>query len=182
MPRLPSEKRADYLARGVREQDAELIAMSVPLSGFFERVLETYRGDAQTIANWLNADVAGALNLRGLEINQSRLEPAHLARLIALIDDGTISGKIAKDLLPDVMDGADPAQLVEERGLRQVTDTSAIEAAIQKVLLEKPDVVAQVASNPKAVNALFGPIMKETGGKAKPDLVRTMLMKALKLE
>jgi aspartyl-tRNA(Asn)/glutamyl-tRNA(Gln) amidotransferase subunit B len=182
MPRLPDQKRTDYLARGVREQDAELIALSVPLSTFFEAVLETYTGDAQTIANWLNADVTGALNARDLEIHQSKLEPAHLARLIALIDDGTISGKIAKELLPDLMDGADPARLVEERGLWQVTDTSAIETAIQKVLAEKPDVVAQVAINPKAVNALFGPIMKETGGKAKPELVRALLMKALGLE
>lgn len=182
MPRLPDAKRQDYVSRGVRESDAETISFHAPLSSFFERVLETYRGEAQNAANWLLGDVSGALNEAGLGIEDSKLESVHLASLIALIDDGTISGKIAKELLPDVMNGADPAQLVESKGLRQVTDTGAIQAAIQKILDANPAVVAQVATNPKAINALFGPIMKETGGKAKPDLVRSMLNEALGLE
>ncbi|HWG84748.1 MAG TPA: Asp-tRNA(Asn)/Glu-tRNA(Gln) amidotransferase GatCAB subunit B, partial [Deinococcales bacterium] len=107
--------------------------------------------------------------------------PAALASLLSLIADGTISGKIAKDLLPDVMEGADPARLVDERGLRQVTDTGAIEAAVAKVVAANPDVVARIAGNPKAVNALFGQVMKETGGKAKPELVRELLNKAVGL-
>ena len=182
MPRLPDAKREDYAARGVRATDAETISLDTSLSVFFERTLETYQGDAQNAANWLLGDVSGVLNESGTSIQDSKLEPAHLGSLIALIDDGTISGKIAKELLPDVMNGDDPAQLVESRGLRQVTDEGAIQAAIQKIMDANPAVVAQVATNPKAINALFGPIMKETGGKAKPDLVRSMLNKALGLE
>jgi aspartyl-tRNA(Asn)/glutamyl-tRNA(Gln) amidotransferase subunit B len=131
----------------------------------------------------LLGDVSGWLNARQLEINASKLEPAHLGMLLTRIEDGTISGKIAKELLPDLMEGANPDDVIESKGLRQTTDTGAIETAIQKILEANPSVVENVrAGNTKAVNALFGPIMKETGGKAKPDLVRAMLNKALGLE
>ena len=180
MPRLPDQKKADYLARNVRESDADAISVDLPLSRFFEATLEVYQGEAQTVSNWLLSDVAGWLNARTLEVHQSKLTPTNLAGLIAQIDAGVISGKIAKELLPEVMEGVDPLGLIEARGLRQVTDTSAIEAVIQRVLEANPSVVENVKSgNIKAVNALFGPIMKEMGGKAKPDLVRELLNKAL---
>ena len=183
MPRLPDQKCTDYLARGVRESDAETLSINLPISKFFEATLETYKGDSQNVANWLLGDVSGWLNAHQLEVNASKLEPAHLGLLLTRIDDGTISGKIAKELLPELMEGANPDHVIEAKGLRQTTDTGAIEAAIQKVLEANPNVVENVrAGNAKAVNALFGPIMKETGGKAKPDLVRAMLNKALGLE
>ena len=138
-------------------------------------------GEAQTVANWLNGDVSGWLNANELEIQHSKLTPENFSSLIALIDAGTISGKIAKDLLPDIMQGANPAQLVKDRGLEQTTDVGAIEAAILTVMNASPDVVENAKKNPKAINALFGPIMKVLGGKAKPDLVRELLNKALGL-
>ena len=181
MPRLPDTKKADYLARGLKESDAEMLALNIHASRFFESVLETFKGEAQSVANWLNGDVSGWLNNNDLEIQDSKLTPEHLSSLIALIDAGTISGKIAKDLLPDVMEGANPTELVKERGLEQTTDVVAIEAAILEVMNASPDVVENAKKNPKAINALFGPIMKALGGKAKPDLVRELLNKALGL-
>ncbi len=181
MPRLPDAKKADYVARGVKENDAETLSLNTQLSKFFESVLENYLGEAQTVANWLNSDVSGWLNANELEIQNSKLIPENLSSLIALIDAGTISGKIAKDLLPDVMQGANPSQLVKDRGLEQTTDVGAIEAAILEIMNASPDVVENAKKNPKAINALFGPIMKALGGKAKPDLVRELLNKALGL-
>ena len=181
MPRLPEAKKADYLARGLKESDAEMIALNIQVSRFFESALKTYKGEAQSVANWLNGDVSGWLNTNELEIQNSKLTPEYLSSLIALIDAGTISGKIAKDLLPDVMQGANPGQLVKDRGLEQTTDVGAIEAAITEVMNASLDVVENAKKNPKAINALFGPIMKALGGKAKPDLVRELLNKALGL-
>jgi aspartyl-tRNA(Asn)/glutamyl-tRNA(Gln) amidotransferase subunit B len=181
MPRLPDAKKVDYVARGLKENDAETLSLNTQLSRFFEATLETYKGEAQTVANWLNGDVSGWLNANELEIQNSKLIPENLSSLIALIDAGTISGKIAKDLLPDVMQGANPSQLVKDRGLEQTTDVGAIEAAILEVMNTSPDVVENAKKNPKAINALFGPIMKALGGKAKPDLVRELLNKALGL-
>ncbi len=181
MPRLPDAKKADYVARGLKENDAETLSLNTQLSKFFEAVLETYLGEAQTVANWLNGDVSGWLNANELEIQDSKLTPENLSSLIALIDAGTISGKIAKDLLPDIMQGANPAQLVKDRGLEQTTDVGAIEAAILEIMNANPDVVENAKKNPKAINALFGPIMKALGGKAKPDLVRELLNRALGL-
>jgi aspartyl-tRNA(Asn)/glutamyl-tRNA(Gln) amidotransferase subunit B len=183
MPKLPAEKIQEYTAKGVRPSDAELIAYNAPLAVFFEQTLEVYAGDPQKIANWLNADITGVLNDRALEITGVRLEPRHLAGLLHLIDDGVISGRIAKDILNDVMDGADPLEVVNARGLRQVSDTAAIDAAVTAVVAENADVVAQInAGNAKAVNALFGRVMKAMGGKANPEVVRAVLNKAVGLE
>jgi aspartyl-tRNA(Asn)/glutamyl-tRNA(Gln) amidotransferase subunit B len=183
MPKLPDDKKLEYVQKGVRDSDAELIAYNAPLARFFERTLEVYAGDAQRIANWLNADIAGYLNERNLEIGATRLEPGHLAGLVQLIDDGVISGRIAKDILEDVMKGANPSELVQARGLVQVSDTGFIDAAVRKVVDENPDVVTQIkGGNAKAVNALFGRVMKEMGGKANPEVVRAALNKAVGLE
>jgi aspartyl-tRNA(Asn)/glutamyl-tRNA(Gln) amidotransferase subunit B len=181
MPRLPDAKKADYVARGLKENDAETLSLNTQLSRFFESVLESYLGEAQTVANWLNGDVSGWLNANELEIQHSKLSPENLSSLIGLIDAGTISGKIAKDLLSDVMQGATPATLVKDRGLEQTTDVGEIETAILEIMNASPDVVENAKKNPKAINALFGPIMKALGGKAKPDLVRELLNKALGL-
>ncbi|MFN3266848.1 MAG: Asp-tRNA(Asn)/Glu-tRNA(Gln) amidotransferase subunit GatB [Deinococcales bacterium] len=181
MPKLPDQKMLEYTQAGLRPADAELIAYSTANSKMFEAVRGLYKGEVQKIANWLNADIAGYLGARGLEPGESKLEPKHLAALLALIDAGTISGRIAKDILPEVMNGADPEVLVRERGLLQVSDSSAIEATVQQVVAANPDVLAQIQSgNAKAINALFGKVMKEMGGKANPELVRSLLEQAVK--
>jgi len=181
MPELPAQKQARYVAAGIKAGDAFVLAQSVTLSRFLDDAMRD-GSDAQKLANWLLVDVTGWLAARELDVTQSRLTPTHLARLVKLIDAGTISGKMAKELLPDVMEGADPEALVRERGLAVVTDTSAIEAAVERVVTANPDVVERVrAGNLKAVNALFGPIMRELGGKAKPELVRDVLNRRLGL-
>ena len=186
MPELPAQKLERYRAAGVRESDAQTLSLSVSLSKFYDEALksgsDTQKPDAQKLANWLLTDVAGALAAQEKGIEDSDLQPAHLAALVGLIDAGTISGKIAKDLLPDVLAGHDPAQLVQERGLSVVTDTGAIDAAIDAAMEADPATVEKVrGGNAKAMNALFGPVMKAMGGKAKPEVVRERLTAKLGL-
>ncbi|AWT36397.1 aspartyl/glutamyl-tRNA(Asn/Gln) amidotransferase subunit B [Deinococcus arenae] len=183
MPELPVQKLERYLAAGVRAADAQTLSLSVPLSRFFDEALTAQpRPDAQKLANWLLGDVSGLLAAREETLDGSALRPAHLAALVGLIDAGTISGKIAKDLLPDVLAGHDPAALVQERGLSVVTDTAAIDAAIDAAMATDPATVEKVrGGNAKAMNALFGPVMKAMGGQAKPEVVRERLTAKLGL-
>lgn len=182
MPELPAQKLQRYLAVGIKEADAASISDSVTLSGFLDQALQAYTGEAQKVVNWMLADVSGWLAAHTLDIQASQLTPAALVALIKLIDAGTISGKMAKDLLPEVMNGSNPEQLVQERGLAVLTDNSAIEAAIAKVIAANDKLVEGIrGGNLKAVNALFGQVMRETGGKAKPELVRDLLNQALGL-
>ncbi|PYE53530.1 Asp-tRNA(Asn)/Glu-tRNA(Gln) amidotransferase subunit GatB [Deinococcus yavapaiensis] len=179
MPELPANKKARLVALGVKEADAHAISHDVGLSRFLDEALQS-GADAQKLANWLLGDVAGWLAARELEVFASKLVPAHLAALVKLIDNGAISGKMGKDLLPELMEGADPEALVKERGLSVVTDTSAIEAAVDRAITANSTAVAQFkAGNAKAMNALFGPVMRELGGKAKPELVRDVLTRKL---
>jgi len=179
MPELPGAKASRYVALGVRPSDAAQIAHEVETARFFDAAVETYGGSAQNLANWLNSEVAGVLNQRETTLDATSLGPAALGGLIALIDEGVISGAIAKELLPAVMDGDDPAALVDRRGLRQVTDGDELSGLIETVMADNQDLVARVKANPKAINALLGAVMKASAGKAKPDLVREMLARRL---
>lgn len=174
-PELPDAKAVRYRAAGLRDADAEQIAYDVAFARFFDAALERYDGDPQTLANWLVSEVPGELNARDLDLGSSALTPAGLVALVRLVDAGTISGKIAKDLLPDVVDGADPTALVAERGLEQITDEGAIEALVDAVMADLPDVVASARENPKAINALLGRVMQASRGKANPEAVRSLL-------
>jgi aspartyl-tRNA(Asn)/glutamyl-tRNA(Gln) amidotransferase subunit B len=178
-PELPDAKRERYLALGLRAFDAGLIAFDVELATFFDKAVRAYTGEAQLLANWLNGDVAGYLNANDLALPKSKLSPEDLASLLSLVDEGVISGKMAKDLLPLVIDGGDPKTIVEERGLKQITDLSAIETLVDAVIDANPAVVERVKENPKAINALLGQVMKESRGKAKPDVVRELLNEKL---
>lgn len=183
MPELPAQKRGRYLAAGLREVDADTVSVDVPVSRFLDAAMGSQTGlDIQKLANWLLTDVAGWLAGRELRLEASRLTPAHLAALVGLVEAGTVSGKMAKELLPEVMEGADPAELVQQRGLSVVTDTAAIEAAVEAAMQANPAAVEQVRSgNLKAANALFGPVMKAMNGQAGPDVVRRVLNEKLGL-
>ncbi|GHF34154.1 aspartyl-tRNA(Asn)/glutamyl-tRNA(Gln) amidotransferase subunit B [Deinococcus metalli] len=186
MPELPVQKRGRYVAAGVRDSDARALSLSVPLSRFYDDALragpDARPVDAQKLANWLLGDVSGWLAAREQALADAAVQPAHLAALVGLIDAGTISGRVAKDLLPDVMAGHDPAALVRERGLSVVTDTGAIDAAIDAAMVADPATVEKVrGGNAKAMNALFGPVMKALGGQAKPEVVRERLTHKLGL-
>ena len=178
-PELPDAKAARYLAAGVRTADAEQIAYDVGTARFFDDTMAAYAGEPQAIANWLVSEVAGELNARETRLDDVELTPQNLAALVALVDAGTISGKIAKDILPEVVDGADPRAVVERRNLRQITDAGALVTLVDGVLDAHPDVVASARENPKAINALLGRVMQASRGKANPEAVREILEEKL---
>lgn len=180
MPELPAQKYARYLASGIRPYDAEILAYNASLSRFFDQALERYEGNPQSLANWLNADIAGYLNERGLEIHNTRLTPQNLAKLAGLQERGDITSRVAKDLLAEVMEGADPEKLVNERGLKAVVDAEAIRALVEKVVAANPQVVEQIkGGKAQAINALLGQVMRQSKGTAQPDLVRQLLAEAI---
>lgn len=174
-PELPDKKLERYLATGVREYDANILAFDNELATFFDEVLEHYQADAQTIANWLNGDITGYLNAQGIALSQTKLSAKSLADMLALIDTKAISGKVAKDILPELMQGQNPENIVKEKGLSQVSDAGAVEVIIDTVMAANPDLVERIKANPKAINALLGQVMKESKGKANPELVRSLL-------
>ena len=136
--------------------------------------------DAKQAVNWVTGDLFGMLNRRGLSIGESPVSAANLGKLLDLIADGTISGRIAKDLFVAMEEtGKDPAALVEEKGLQQVSDTGAIEAAIKAVIDGNPGQVAAYKAKPTLFGWFVGQVMKSTGGKANPKVVNELLKKAL---
>jgi len=175
MPELPAATAARFVTLGLKEDAARLIAYDVAVARFFDEARGAYDGDPQNLANWLTGEVAGALGASGVELQETKLQPSGLAALLKLIDDGSISVPTAKEQLPEVIAGQDPAALVAEGGLSQVADEDELGTLVDQVIADNPDLVARVAVNPKAVNALLGAVMKASKGRAKPDLVRALL-------
>ncbi len=180
LPELPDDKRARFIAMGLSPYDASVLVTERELADYYE---ELARGlDAKAAANWLNNEILGRLNRDGLSITDVPVSAAANNAIVAMIADGTISGKIAKDLLDIVWtEGGDPRKLVESRGLKQVTDTGAIDAAIEAVIAANPDKVEEVKAKPKLAAWFVGQVMKQTGGKANPAAVNVALKKRLNL-
>jgi aspartyl-tRNA(Asn)/glutamyl-tRNA(Gln) amidotransferase subunit B len=179
LPELPDARKARFVNEyGLSAYDAGVLVAEKETAAFFETVA---RGrDAKQAANWVTGDLFGMLNRRGVGIEQSPVSAGHLGKLLDLIADGTISGRIAKDLFAAMEEtGKDPAILVEERGLRQVTDTGAIEAAVRAVIDANPDKVAAYKAKPSMFGWFVGQVMKSTGGKANPKAVNDLLKKML---
>lgn len=174
----PADKVARFVAAGVREGDAKLIAYDVDAAAFFDEVMHEYAGEPQAVANWMS-EVTGRLHAAEQTLKGSALTGRNLARLIALVDAGTISPTAAKELLADVVAGQEPDALVASRGLAQVSDESELGALVDGVLADNPDLVERVRANPKAINALLGKVMQATKGAAKPDLARRLLEERL---
>jgi len=175
LPELPSHKYHRYMQSGVREYDAEILAYNPLLATFFDKALG-YKGNPQTIANLLNADVSGYLNEQGLEIGSTRLTPENLAKLSGLFERRDITNRVLSQLLPEIMNGADPEKLVEERGLKVVEDEASIKPIVEKIIAANPTVVEQIKGGKlQAANALLGQVMRETKGTAKPELVKKLL-------
>jgi aspartyl-tRNA(Asn)/glutamyl-tRNA(Gln) amidotransferase subunit B len=179
LPELPDAKKARFIADyGLSAEDADVLVAERVTAEYFERVAEGR--DAKAAANWVMGDLFGALNRMGLGIEQSPVASDRLGALIELIADGTISGRIAKDVFAEMVEtGAGPAAIVEQKGLRQVSDTGAIEAAVDAVLAAHPAQRAQYATNPKVLGFFVGQIMKATQGKANPGVVNELLRKKL---
>src|SRR5207244_10581816 len=136
--------------------------------------------DGKLAANWVINELFGRLNKEGRDITASPLSSAQLAAIVDLIGEGTISGKIAKELFEIVWtEGGDPRALVEARGMKQVTDLSAIEKVVDQIVAANPDKVADAKSNPKAIGWFVGQVMKASGGKANPQAVNDLLKRKL---
>jgi aspartyl-tRNA(Asn)/glutamyl-tRNA(Gln) amidotransferase subunit B len=181
LPELPDAKKARFVTDyGMTEYDAGVLTADVESATFFEDVA---RGrDGKQAANWVINELFGRLNKQGLGIEASPVSAAQLGGVLDLMADGTISGKIAKDLFEILWtEGGDPAAVVEARGLRQVTDTGAIEAAVDQVIAENPAQVDKARANPKLAGWFVGQVMKATGGKANPAAVDALVKAKLGL-
>jgi aspartyl-tRNA(Asn)/glutamyl-tRNA(Gln) amidotransferase subunit B len=181
LPELPDEKRARFVKDfGLAAYDAGVLVAERDTADFFEAVA---RGrDGKLAANWVINELLGALNKDGKSILESPISAEQLGGIVDLIKSEVISGKIAKELFEIVFnEGGNPAQIVEERGMKQVTDTGAIEKAIDEVMAANPDKVKQAQEKPKLAGWFVGQIMQKTGGKANPQAVNEILMKKLGL-
>ena len=180
LPELPDAKKARFVSEyGLSAEDAGVLVAEKETALFFERVADGR--DAKAAANWVMGDLFGALNRLGIGIGQSPVSAGQLGALIELIADGTISGRLAKDVFGEmVASGADPAAIVAAKGLRQVTDSAAIETAIDAVLEAQADKVAEYrAGRDKLYGFFVGQIMRATQGKANPTLVNQLLKQKL---
>jgi len=182
LPELPDAKKARFVADyGVTPYDAMVLTLERPSADYFEAVAKGR--NAKLAANWVINELFGRLNKEGRSIEESPVSADQLGGVIDLIEDGTISGKIAKDLFEIVWaEGGDPKELVEKRGLKQVTDTGAIEKAIDAVMAANPDKVAQAKAKPTLAGWFVGQVMKATGGKANPQAVNEILKAKLGIE
>ena len=176
---LPDEKRQRFIERyGLSAYDAGVLTAERESAEFFEAVAKGR--DGKIAANWVINELFGRLNKEGLEISASPVSSAQLGSIIDLIASGAISGKIAKDVFEIVWnEGGEPAEIVEKRGLKQVTDSGAIEKAVDAIIAANPDKVADAKSNPKAIGWFVGQVMKATGGKANPQAVNEALKRKL---
>jgi aspartyl-tRNA(Asn)/glutamyl-tRNA(Gln) amidotransferase subunit B len=179
LPELPDQKRERFVsALGLSDYDAAVLAADKDRADYFEAVAEGR--DAKLASNWVNNELYGRLNKEGLTITESPVSAAQLSGLVALIEDKTISGKIAKDVFEILWtEGGDPAQILDSRGLKQVTDTGAIEAVIDQLIADNPDQAASVREKPKAMGWFVGQVMKAMQGKANPQAVNEILQKKL---
>ena len=180
LPELPDEKRARFIRDyGLSAYDAGVLVAEQATAAYFEAVA---RGrDAKQAANWVMGDLFATLNRSGGSIEDSPVSAAALGRILDLVADGTINGRIAKELFDAVAEtGEAPDVIVEQRGLRQVTDTGAIEAAVTKVLAANPDKVAEYRDGKEKLFGFFvGQVMREMRGKGNPGLVNEAVKRAL---
>ncbi|MDB5101178.1 MAG: glutamyl-tRNA(Gln) amidotransferase, subunit [Cyanobacteria bacterium RYN_339] len=180
LPELPAAKRKRYQA-SLSAYDANVLASDKDMARFFDEAVNAYGKNPKGIANWIMGDILAHVNAEKSTFCEIKPMPGHVAKLVELIDADTISGKIAKTVLAKMLEtGDDPAKLVESLGMSQISDTGAIVTAIQEVLKNHPQQVAQYhAGQTKVTGFLVGQIMRATQGRAKPDLVNQLLTEEL---
>jgi aspartyl-tRNA(Asn)/glutamyl-tRNA(Gln) amidotransferase subunit B len=181
LPELPDEKKARFIKDfSLSEYDANVLTAELDAAGFFEVVANGR--DGKLSANWVINELFGRLKKDGKDITQSPVAPDQLGGIIDLIGRGDISGKIAKDLFEIVYtQGGDPSKIVEDRSMKQITDTDAIQAAVDKVISDNSDQVVKAKANPKLAGWFVGQVMKATGGKANPTVVKELVTNKLGL-
>ncbi len=179
LPELPDDKKARFINEfGLTDYDASVLTAEVESAAYFEEVAGGRSG--KLAANWVINELFGRLKKEDHDITESPVSPAQLGGIIDLISSDAISGKIAKDLFEIVYtEGGDPAKIVEDRGMKQVTDTGAIEAALDEIIAANPAQVEKAKVNPKLAGWFVGQVMKATGGKANPKAVNELVSKKL---
>jgi aspartyl-tRNA(Asn)/glutamyl-tRNA(Gln) amidotransferase subunit B len=182
LPELPDVKRQRFVDEySLKADDASILVVSRALADYFEAAVEASDAAPQVVSNWVTGELSGALNRDGLDIESSKVSAAALAGLLDRINDNTISGKIAKEVF-DVMwtEGGNADEIIEAKGLKQITDSSAIEQVVDSVIAANPGQVAEFKSGKdKLIGFFVGQVMKETGGKANPGQVNAILKKKL---
>lgn len=186
LPELPDQKKARFVADfALSSYDAGVLVAERESADFYEAVLaklSSPKRDGKVAANWVINELFGRLNKEGRDIAGSPLSAAQLGAIVDLIGEGTISGKIAKDLFEIVwQEGGDPRAVVEARGMKQVTDLSAIEKVVDEIIAAYPDKVEQAKAKPQALGWFVGQVMKSSGGKANPQAVNDLLKSKLGL-
>ena len=183
LPELPDAKQQRFVDQfALKGDDADLLTGSRPLADYFEAAVAATAAKPQLVANWVIGDLSGALNRDGLDIGESRISAAALAGLLTRIHDNTISGKIAKQVFEAMWAGeGDADAVIESKGLKQITDSSAIEAAVDKVIAANPGQVAEYkAGKDKLIGFFVGQVMQATKGQANPGQVNQILKEKLR--
>jgi aspartyl-tRNA(Asn)/glutamyl-tRNA(Gln) amidotransferase subunit B len=179
LPELPDKKKSRFMKDyGLSAYDADVLIAERDMAEYFEAIAKGRNGarDAKLAANWVINELAGRLNREGKDIAAAPVSAAQLGSILDLMAEGTISGKIAKDVFEIVWnEGGDPRAIVEQRGMKQVTDVSAIEKIVDDIVAKNPDKVADAKANPKAIGWFVGQVMKASGGKANPQAVNDLL-------
>ena len=181
LPVLPAALRSRYVSEmGLTRDQARLLASSAATAAFFDEVVSLGAGP-RAAANWITQDLAGLLNAAKVDLPAAKVTPRHVADLVALVADGTISATGAKQVLEEAFEtGAAAGEIVERRGLRQVIDTGALEAWVDEAIAENPGPVEQFRGGKEgALNAILGQVMKKSGGSANPKAVRELLLERL---
>ena len=181
LPELPADRRARFIDEyQIPDYDAEFLTATRQMADFFDETARLSK-DPKASSNWIMGDLSGLLNGAGIEIQDSKITPALLGELIHLIKDGTISGKIAKSVLPEVFEtGKSPRRVVEQKGLAQISDSSAIETIIDQVIADNPSSAQDYRDGKKkAIGFLVGQVMRTTKGRANPQIVNQILRKKL---
>ncbi len=181
LPELPDDKKMRFVKEfALSVYDADVLVAERASADYFEAVAKGR--DAKAAANWVINELFGRLNKVGKDITASPVSAAQLGAMLDLIGEGVISGKIAKDLFEIVWsEGGDPRAIVEQRGMKQVTDLGAIEKVVDEIVAKNPDKVADAKTNPKAIGWFVGQVMKASGGKANPQAVNDLLKTKLGL-
>lgn len=182
LPELPDDKKKRFMAEfGLGAYDTSVLISEQALAQYYESILKAKKRDPKRAANWVISELLGALNKMGKDIEDSPVSAEQLGGLVDLIEDNTISGKIAKDVFAIMLEtGGEAAKIVEEKGLKQITDTGAIEAMIDGIIAANPAQVADYRSGKDKLFGFFvGQVMKQSQGKANPEVINDLLKKKL---